>query len=385
MQLFQLFVVGTVAKLADEIHSEFGEMFGSEAVRNEYDMLAAMTAFYAKHKSQVSIDMSTRVATIGDDCCTEVVFREVSGIPGLGGAYTIVPGDSHNGKVYYRQNEGSNFLSYNNINVRWQVTHEKLAGRNVDELAYIVQQNEPFLNCVDNLSSDFWGYWNHTVNGGMFFGISDMDIKCSSSMTTMTTTTTTTAMVTSSPETETDYLSYGCWGQLLSNISPVGKPLDALDAHFRNYRKCKQCVAFDWPSCNLTQVSYEVVLDGSDLNWRLSCDLAGEKSNCQVDQCKCDEELAFKLQALFDQFDEQLKYKNGFDHAAACPKVAGQDRCYNRLKTLPNKKQCCGKYPHRAPFTTQHGCKSCCGDQVFFNDERECCEKDELRPLGTCN
>merc|ERR1712130_704472 len=172
-------------------------------------------------------------------------------------------------------------------------------------------------------------------------------------MTTMTTTTTTTAMVTSSPETETDYLSYGCWGQLLSNISPVGKPLDALDAHFRNYRKCKQCVAFDWPSCNLTQVSYE--------------------------------ELAFKLQALFDQFDEQLKYKNGFDHAAACPKVAGQDRCYNRLKTLPNKKQCCGKYPHRAPFTTQHGCKSCCGDQVFFNDERECCEKDELRPLGTCN
>ena len=119
---------------------------------------------------------------------------------------------------------------------------------------------------------------------------------------------------------ETDYLSYGCWGQLLSNIAPVGKPLDVLDEHFQNYHKCKQCVAFDSPSCNLTQVSYNVELDGGDSDWRLSCE-SESNSECQVQQCKCDEELSFNIQALYDQFKDELKFANGFDHDANCPKV----------------------------------------------------------------
>ena len=111
---------------------------------------------------------------------------------------------------------------------------------------------------------------------------------------------------------------------MLSDITPVGKPLDALDNHFQNYRKCKQCVAFDWPSCNLTQVSYNVKIDGSDLDWRLSCD-AESNSDCQAHQCKCDEELSFNIQALYNQFNNELKYESGFDHDENCPKVTN---CY---------------------------------------------------------
>ena len=53
MRIFEIFVVGAVAKLTDEIHSKFEAIFQGEKVRSEFEMVSSMTAFYAEHKSHL--------------------------------------------------------------------------------------------------------------------------------------------------------------------------------------------------------------------------------------------------------------------------------------------------------------------------------------------
>ena len=79
--------------------------------------------------------------TISDICCKEVVIGPIPGHSGHGGSYTIVDGDSHNGKAYYKQNGGHHYISYSTHTI-WQVTANQLAAPNLQALVFADKRGE---------------------------------------------------------------------------------------------------------------------------------------------------------------------------------------------------------------------------------------------------
>jgi len=66
-------------------------------------------------------------------------------------------------------------------------------------------------------------------------------------------------------------LSYGCWGQLFTGLTAKGRPIDDVDVHFQNYRKCKRCVELDEPTCAIDATPYEIGFDAETS--RITCEL----------------------------------------------------------------------------------------------------------------
>ncbi|CBY33253.1 unnamed protein product [Oikopleura dioica] len=90
-------------------------------------------------------------------------------------------------------------------------------------------------------------------------------------------------------------LNYGCWLQIRNAgqdgmVPGTGEPVDPFDELGRKYQQCIQCVKLDgcdWDS----GIAYEVGFNGV----RIQCISTTE---CRVNPCLCDEELAFGLTEL---------------------------------------------------------------------------------------
>ena len=50
---------------------------------------------------------------------------------------------------------------------------------------------------------------------------------------------------------------------------------------------------------------------------------------------------------------------------------------------MPKADKCCGTKPHRFPFNSMNGQKSCCGEKTFSKTEG-CCTNNELRSVTEC-
>ena len=100
---------------------------------------------------------------------------------------------------------------------------------------------------------------------------------------------------------------------------------------------------------------------------RVTCD--SNDSQCKVNLCECDEELAFQLSQAVDNMSNQYVTNSdgsGFDHTQ-CSAVSALGGG-NGGGASSGETKCCGAYPHRVTYNTAN---------------HECCS-DILSDIGTC-
>lgn len=183
----------------------------------------------------------------------------------------------------------------------------------------------------------------------------------------------------------TNEFNYGCWGQLKSpDIAGHGKPMDAIDQSFKNWRQCRECAEMDGGGeCQIDDTPYEVGFD--NVSKLITC---AANTPCAASICSCDEMLARDLSDSYSSFTPELFLGEGFDHAAECvaspPKESsGPGKCseYENLEAIATK--CCGEFPTRFPYHNKGGCISCCGSQTYNIYRTSCCD-GAIESLGLC-
>lgn len=195
-----------------------------------------------------------------------------------------------------------------------------------------------------------------------------------------------------------DMTSYGCWCQLRNQaaqgiVPGHGAPVDALDELCKAWSQCRSCTTIDSAdgSCDPNEVPYEIGFDPATM--RVDCQF--NDSDCAVNSCKCDENLAHSLIQAFDNFNTDFVTSqdgSGFDHANECKAIVPNDKPNsnngNGGNQAQNEVQCCGTYPNRFSFNTQpqysEGARSCCGDVTYNTNKHECCNNSFLGAIGEC-
>ena len=120
--------------------------------------------------------------------------------------------------------------------------------------------------------------------------------------------------------------SYGCWCQLRNEqasgiVQGHGAPVDGLDAACRSWHQCRSCTVSDFSnaSCDPNNNAYEIGFD--PVTMRIDCQF--NPTDCQINNCKCDENLAHALTQLIDEFSSEFVTTSdgGFDHVNECKVV----------------------------------------------------------------
>jgi len=185
-------------------------------------------------------------------------------------------------------------------------------------------------------------------------------------------------------------LSYGCYCQLLTSRKiGVGSPVDKFDEICKKYQQCTRCVRHDQEGntiqtngeereCNWENGRYEIsFVQGQD---RIDC--TQNLTQCGIDLCKCDEELAWEIASNTHLFQPEHSSLNGFEFAEVCPNSpsTGPGPGHGNRGNL----ECCGEYPHRFPYHDMNGSRKCCKDKNVYNsDESKCCPNGSIAARRT--
>merc|ERR1711933_35745 len=123
-------------------------------------------------------------------------------------------------------------------------------------------------------------------------------------------------------------MSYGCWCQLRNQVAGGivpghGSPTDGLDSLCQKWHQCRSCTTIDSTneSCNPNETLYNANFFDPSTN-RVYCEF--NPTNCAINTCKCDEELAFELVASLNEMSDITQLDGfGFDHANNCKSTTG--------------------------------------------------------------
>ena len=150
--------------------------------------------------------------------------------------------------------------------------------------------------------------------------------------------------------------------------------MDALDELCKAWSQCRSCTSIDDATCDPNEKPYEVGFDPATM--RIDCQFNPDV--CTVNNCKCDEELAYKLTANIRKMKNKYVTHSdgsGFNHAwcqavTTAPSTgttatttrgtATTTASYfggNGATSAPSV-QCCGNYPKRKTYNT--GRQDCC-------------------------
>jgi len=184
--------------------------------------------------------------------------------------------------------------------------------------------------------------------------------------------------------------NYGCWCQLVTPDGVregIGAPMDAIDQACKDWHSCMDCLIIDH-ECSIFPVAYEA---GKDGNGDVTCNNQANDM-CAESACKCDDRLVQRISEQW--FNKNAEFNindsaDSFDHESRCVAAApqpkpgnGNNQCENGVADAA-KKQCCGTYPDRYPYSTSEGCRQCCGAKTFNVDKHQCCD-NTLAAFGSC-
>ena len=174
--------------------------------------------------------------------------------------------------------------------------------------------------------------------------------------------------------------NYGCWCQFDKNIEGRhsiilsildhclgrGTPVDALDDLCRKWHQCRSCTKIDDQSCDQNLGQHYGIGYDHDVQ-RVTC---ATNSECVINICKCDEELAYELFQAADNMSDQYVTNSdgsGFDHANQCG-LGSVSSGGNGGGASSGDTKCCGAYPQRVTYNTAN---------------HDCCS-GALSDIGTC-
>jgi len=194
--------------------------------------------------------------------------------------------------------------------------------------------------------------------------------------------------------------SYGCWCQIRNHaangiVPGHGTPMDKLDELCHAWQQCRSCTTVDSvdASCDPNSTPYEVGFD--PITMRIDC--AFNPSDCAINSCKCDEQLAFELTAALDDMNTDFitnQDGSGFDHANQCKASSnggsnspggGNGGNGNGNNGAEATTQCCGSYPNRFTYSDKGGVTQCCGDATYNSNKHDCCNNSFLAGIGSCD
>ena len=67
-------------------------------------------------------------------------------------------------------------------------------------------------------------------------------------------------------------------------------------------------------------------------------------------------------------FDDSFKHSKGFDVENEC----------QISNSVLGERRCCGDYPHRSPYRTMDGKRSCCHGKTFNTERYSCCRDGSI-------
>ena len=178
---------------------------------------------------------------------------------------------------------------------------------------------------------------------------------------------------------------YGCWCYFYEYGRGRGVPQDPIDEACKALQYGYECAIRDGEDegnfCVPWEVEYVNAVGGTVLNLIEDCANVNPGDLCAARACAIEQNFIINLLDIFVSGysdDYQLKHSNGFDPEVTCATgsrvdVLGQDN-YDQADI-----SCCGYYPDRKPFNTQHGDRACCLERTYNAVVSQCCPNGQVK------
>jgi len=192
------------------------------------------------------------------------------------------------------------------------------------------------------------------------------------------------------------YVFYGCYcfsDAQYELDAGKGRPVDSIDAACKSFHQCYRCVNKDFvqeagqASCDGTSRSYRFkgIVDEVTGSKQIVC--LNKPGTCKRGICECDKALADDLSDLEFKWDIMNHQRwGGFSKDAMCVGL-GSPRTARSIDGT-GVQQCCGEYPNRFIYTSEGkdgSRRGCCNGKTFdLGGHLECCEGNQLVPIGEC-
>lgn len=180
-----------------------------------------------------------------------------------------------------------------------------------------------------------------------------------------------------------DLQAYGCWcffspdGLAVHNLG-AGHPVNDVDQMCKSLFDGYTCSTIDSEdagdavTCEPWNTEYVSGFDGTfgffgtEEELVLACEQRNGAGTCENTACVVEgsfiREIILEV-TINGYYDLSKKHANGFEHAAECPHFEGGQ----------GRRECCGVYPNRFPYSTKRGSHSCCGQSVYDVNMFTCC------------
>lgn len=178
-----------------------------------------------------------------------------------------------------------------------------------------------------------------------------------------------------------NFFGYGCWC-IAHGENPLlakrGLPADDVDSVCKEHALCYECARLDYGhKCDPTQKDYSIIGETDLVTGEKYLTCANEDDVCRQTLCECDKMLVEGLVREYKKWD--VKYHintSGFNGHQDC-------ELPEPIHDWGEQDQCCGAYPHRAPFRSDNGNRQCCNNKTYHTFYLECCD-GEIKNKGHC-
>lgn len=171
---------------------------------------------------------------------------------------------------------------------------------------------------------------------------------------------------------ENEYTNYGCYcwiDGVDAGVIGGGKTIDTSDHHCKELYRCYKCVNIDY-SKNYTDVSYKVALNEENGVRNLDCSVNSKQDAENI--CECDKRFAMNIAETKSNCDagnmDSGAGSNCLSESFRTTTGGGnfnpRTQCDKKFHGH-SKDNCCGIYPNRYPYDSNH--RDCC--RTTLSDE----------------
>lgn len=181
-----------------------------------------------------------------------------------------------------------------------------------------------------------------------------------------------------------EVIDYGCHCFVSGyTVGGAGPAQDKLDLACKEYSRCLRCIDIDRAEgdyfsdrekvCTAHEPYYsKLKKDPASPKKFVMCgrgaDQGGRQSNCQISNCKCDQQFTAAVAAWWNKRNDDFSgiYNKGINTI-----------CVNEAPNVGPPDSCCGPYPERRAYWNSNG-RDCCGNkmavqELFHTDVKKCC------------
>ena len=179
---------------------------------------------------------------------------------------------------------------------------------------------------------------------------------------------------------------YGCWCYFYEYGRGKGEPVDGIDEQCRVLQYGYECAIRDGEDegsfCTPWEVAYNSAVGGTGMTILEECTQNNPADTCAIRACTVEGSFIANLLDVFvagAETDLAYKHENGFDPDVSCGVGNNRVDAFGQGDIDPSDISCCGYYPDRKPFNTQHGDRACCFERTYSTLTLNCCPDGRVK------